>query len=536
MTSSALWGVRVGPRLLAAGAILGTAGFGAAGAGAQAPAGAVVQALPGADGGAELRRHLADLGANPRNLAALIGAGRAAIGLGDGHAALGFFARAEELAPNDARVKAGTASAFVLLEQPQAALRFFGEAARLGAPEIEMARDRGLAYDLAGDPRRAQQDYALVLERGDDAETRRRLALSLAISGNREAALRTLDPLLRRRDSASYRTRAFILALTGDTSGATQAVNAVMPGQGAAMAPFLSRLATLAPGQKAMAVHFGHFPSSGARAVQSAAAAPHAHSGAIAAGTARPVPAARRRTALAPPLPNEPRRRPGSESPAGSRTSAARPAAPPRPARTAAAEPLDIPPAMRQDPPAAPPSAGTPAAEPARPAFSDIADLVQSLPTEEPVGEAAPARPSARATAAAPARSPSRTTAPAGSRSTRPAAAGSTGTSPTRTAANSRTAAPRPPAHPARHWVQIGTGQRAALAFTFNRIRQRAPDLFRNRAAHSAAIGQSTRLLIGPFASAAEARTFVNQLARQEIDALVWASRAGEEVARLPAR
>ncbi|MDP8995243.1 MAG: SPOR domain-containing protein, partial [Pseudomonadota bacterium] len=120
-----------------------------------------MQALPAADAGADLRRHLADLAANPRSLSSLIGAGRAALQVGDGEAALGFFARAEEIAPRDARVKAGMASAFVLLEQPQAALRFFAEALALGAPEVEIARDRGLAYDMVGDPRRAQQDYAL---------------------------------------------------------------------------------------------------------------------------------------------------------------------------------------------------------------------------------------------------------------------------------------------------------------------------------------------------------------------------------------
>ena len=43
---------------------------------------------------------------------------------------------------------------------------------------------------MTGDPRRAQQDYALVLRRRDDPEVRRRLALSLAISGQREEALR----------------------------------------------------------------------------------------------------------------------------------------------------------------------------------------------------------------------------------------------------------------------------------------------------------------------------------------------------------
>jgi Flp pilus assembly protein TadD len=542
MDSWALWGVRGSLKLLAAGTMLGTAAIGGS-AGAQAPAGAVVQPLPRADGGAELRRHLADLGANPRSLTSLIGAGRAAIQVGDGHAALGFFARAEEIAPSDARVKAGMASAFVLLEQPQAALRFFAEAQQLGAPEVEIAGDRGLAYDMSGDQRRAQQDYALVLQRGEDSETRRRLALSQAISGDGQAALRTLDPLLRRHDRAAFRTRAFVLALTGDANGATQSVNAVMPGQGNAMAPFLSRLAALGPAQKAMAVHFGRFPSDG-RAIQTASTGLQPVPGASAPARSAPAQTpstGRRRTALAEPISDDPRRRPGSTAPATSRTAAPRPAAttPARPVQTAQAQPqrnLDIPPAMRQDNVVQPTTQPAPQPSTPRPAFSDIAELVESLPVEEPVRPAASAPRTTPATT--PARTASRTTTPAGTggRTPAPTTASRTGSASTRTAATSRTAAPRPPAHPSRHWVQIGTGQRAALGFTFNRIRQNAPDLFRNRTAHSAAMGQSSRLLVGPFATAAEARTFMNQLARQDIDAFVWTSPAGEEVTRLPAR
>ena len=140
--TSVLRGVRLSLVLLAAGTSI-AAGGGTAAAQSRAP-GAVVQPLPGSEG-AELRRHLADLAANPRSLASLIGAGRAAVRVGDGEAALGFFGRAEQVAPNDARVKAGMASAYVLLGQPQQALRAFAEAARLGAPEAELARDRGLA-------------------------------------------------------------------------------------------------------------------------------------------------------------------------------------------------------------------------------------------------------------------------------------------------------------------------------------------------------------------------------------------------------
>ena len=48
-----------------------------------------------------------------------------------------------------------------------------------------------------GYPQRAQQEYVAAMRRREDPELRRRLALSLAISGERDAALRLIDPQLR---------------------------------------------------------------------------------------------------------------------------------------------------------------------------------------------------------------------------------------------------------------------------------------------------------------------------------------------------
>lgn len=671
-----LRGVRRSLGLLAAGTILGAGGSAAAAVQARPnlPPGAVVQPLPAPDSGAELRRHLADLGANPRSLTSLIGAGRAAIAVGDGNAAIGFFSRAEEIGPRDARVKAGMASALVLLEQPQAALRYFSEASALGAPAHELARDRGLAYDMSGDPRRAQQDYMLVLQRGEDAETRRRLALSLAISGNRDAALRALAPLLSRNDRPAQRTRAFVLALTGDATGAAQAVDSAMPGQGQRMAPFLGRLAALNPAQKAMAVHFGQFPADGRPVQMAQAIDTSALPAAVAMVGGRPVPApgtapatsmanratapaaggVRRRAVPAPvnrqpapsqqaavrrpvPAPTQQAARPSTppqtsaRQPAvrearrvpvneveldrfgrpvrGTRTAAVAPqpsrpataqsnrtaaatpqtrfappsaptpaptvtasndvrvsdvlttAAPPpppaspiEPVRIAAAPQSDIPPAMRQDgPPPIPDRSeppvqaqraptvapvpipaprAAPAPAPAPASFSDVAALIESLPVEAPEVIAARAAP-------APARSvPAPAPAPA---SRNPATSTRTPSAGTRTAGAGSPAAvrartPAPPAHPARHWVQIANGAPGALAFELGRIRRAAPELMQGRTAWSAANGASGRLLVGPFGSSAEARDFVNQLARKQVSSFAWHSDAGEEVARLPAR
>ncbi|USI73308.1 SPOR domain-containing protein [Sphingomonas morindae] len=232
---------------------------------AQYPAGAVVQALPKpGDAGEQLAAALRTLATNPDDLPALIAAGDNALTLGDPNAAVGFFGHADGLAPRDARVKAGLGAALVQLERPQEALRLFDKAVELGAPEASLAAQRGLAYDLTGDPSRAQRDYKIALgAHPEDDLTRRRLALSQGISGDRKAALATLDPLIRKSDIAAWRAQTFVLAMTGDPEGAHAITRIMLPQQEARLQPFLERLATLGPADKARAVHFGEMPAGG---------------------------------------------------------------------------------------------------------------------------------------------------------------------------------------------------------------------------------------------------------------------------------
>ncbi|HEX8402545.1 MAG TPA: SPOR domain-containing protein [Allosphingosinicella sp.] len=212
------------------------------------------------DSGSALNRHLKELADSPRSLSALLGAAKAALDLGDPQAAVTFYARAEDIAPRDGRIKAGIGAAFLAMEQPVPALKFLEEARALGLPEGVIAADRGLAHDLLGDPAQAQRDYAIAMRASDTDEVRRRLALSRAISGDRGGALAAIDDQVRRGSPAGRRIRAFVLALTGDASGATDAARAAMPAQAAAMQPFFARLPSLRPAERAMAVHFGRFP------------------------------------------------------------------------------------------------------------------------------------------------------------------------------------------------------------------------------------------------------------------------------------
>lgn len=213
----------------------------------------------------ELQNALQRLALYPGDIDALIDAGNAALLLQDPQAAIGFFARADEMSPGNGRVKAGLGSALLLNENPYEALRLFDEAKKLGVPDTVYAADRGLAYDLVGNSNAAQDDYELALRRGADDETIRRYALSLGISGDRAAAEAQLDPLLRKRDAAAWRTRAFVLAISGDPEGAIAIADATMPKRMAAsIQPFFRFMGRLTPAQQAAAAHFGHFPAAAA--------------------------------------------------------------------------------------------------------------------------------------------------------------------------------------------------------------------------------------------------------------------------------
>ena len=198
------------------------------------------------------------LATSPNNLTALVHAGEVALKLGDPVAAQHFFARAERVDPRNPRVKAGTAATLVHLERPGEALRRFGEAEALGYDPRDFAGERGLAYDLIGQQERAQRDYRQALTRGSDDEILRRYALSLGISGKRDEALAQIDPLLRKSDRAAWRSRAFILAMNGDTAEADHIATSMLPpGIAQGLKPFFRVLPTLAPTERAFAVHFG---------------------------------------------------------------------------------------------------------------------------------------------------------------------------------------------------------------------------------------------------------------------------------------
>ncbi|MDG2001815.1 MAG: SPOR domain-containing protein [Novosphingobium sp.] len=220
----------------------------------------VVQRLPSPEAQA-LNAALTRLARNPRDVTALIEAGNAAMALGDFEAAGGFFRRASETQPRNGRAKAGLAGALVLGGDPYSAIPLFDEAAKAGADTRALAAERGLAYDLVGANALAQGFYRKALARDRSGEIRRRLALSLAIGGDGAAAEAMLLPQLRAQFKPAWRTRAFVLAITGRTKEAVDVTNTLLPSKLARnIVPYLRYMPQLTPAQQAAAANLGKFP------------------------------------------------------------------------------------------------------------------------------------------------------------------------------------------------------------------------------------------------------------------------------------
>lgn len=552
-------------------------------AAAQTGSRTVVQGAP--DGQtAVLSAALARLGRDPRDLGALIDAGIAALSLGDVDAAVGFFRRADQVSPGNARVKAGLASALVRSENPFDAIPMFADAERAGPIDPSLLSDRGLAYDLVGDNATAQRYYRQVLAIIPDDETSRRLALSLAIAGDRRGSEAALLPLLRRQDKAAWRTRAFALAVLGEPEQGVAIANTTMPADlAAAVAPYLRYMPRLTRAQQAAAANLGQFPRAadigrddprvaaftGRRGTDTrlSAANDHAqsHRDALARRQAEQAARAREeaeraaaaRLAAAAPRIAPPEPQPGrSDFPAPVAAPPPAPAVAPlppaAPERVAVATPTVPPPALNrpiQGPPAdigapgpsfvslqtaPPPSAAapTPSAPVAAPMpHRSLADAFRDLTLPAADTRAAPApgavditritRPKIEAVV------PVKVADSAAPVAARGKLAGS------RTAGRAGEAEKAPPklAQPSRIWVQVATGRdKDALAFDWRRLARENAQPFRNRKPFISEWGRTNRLLTGPFESETAANAFVAELRKAQLDPFVWTSQAGQVV------
>ncbi|HEY1146483.1 MAG TPA: SPOR domain-containing protein [Allosphingosinicella sp.] len=98
-------------------------------------------------------------------------------------------------------------------------------------------------------------------------------------------------------------------------------------------------------------------------------------------------------------------------------------------------------------------------------------------------------------------------------------------------------AEPAKPKEPSRIWVQVAGGaNKADLPKAFSQLKAKAPKLLGGRTAWTTPLRATNRLLVGPFKTEKEARTFVNDLAKLKLDGFSWTSPEGQEITKLPAK
>lgn len=199
----------------------------------------------------------------PSNVGALRAAGENALKRGDAAAAMAHFSALANAEPRNAQALIGLGSALVLNHKPQDALATLQRATDLGGDKGQIAAQRGLAYDLAGEARNAQLAFAEALSvNPQDSSATQRMALSLALSGDNGAAMTLLQRFGPEPGSAEVRrTLALVHALGGRMDDAAQICASLMPmDEARRMQSFYAQLPRLGPRDRALAVHFGTLP------------------------------------------------------------------------------------------------------------------------------------------------------------------------------------------------------------------------------------------------------------------------------------
>ena len=547
---------------------------------------AIVQPLPPPEA-EDLNEALRRLSRSPSDLDALLEAGEASIALGDSDAAMGFYVRAQDISPGNARMKAGLGRVFLAEGRAIEALRFVAEAEAAGYPLVEMAADRGLAFDLVGDNLRAQELYRLALARNDDPATSRRLALSLAIAGKRAEFERVLLPQLQDEDRAGFRTRAFGLAILGDEREAISIAEALMPADLALrMTPYLRYMARLTKAQQAAAANLGTFPRASDIGRDMPAIAGYADQGSAisrqadasltpsgpAMGSSRSAQAAAT-SAAAPSQSDRTERRgaerserqalagldPISRARARSQQTRATPAPTAAPMPTPAPAPAPEPgegarPARNPTPVPAPAQLGIALSTEPAPMAAATAPLEgPATEPEERIETFDLAQSTAGTAEPAPVLAADAGPLPSGSLEDVFAEFEAIPAAPPRAVLGAvdvtaiqppRERAAPPPAperaappvveHPSRHWVQVATGRdRDALKFDWRRISRNAQTLLDGKGPFVTPWVEANRLLAGPYPSAAEARSVVAKLKELEIDSFTFQSPRGQEIETL---
>jgi len=503
----------------------------------------IVQPLPAPAEG-RLGDALSRLAQDATDVSALLDAGEASLELGDIEAAIGFFGRANDLSPNNARMKLGLAKAYTRSRRPVEALRLFAEAEQAGVTTAQMAEDRGLAFDLVGDAASAQQLYRVALANGSGDEITRRLALSQAISGDREGFEATLLPLLQKRDVSAYRTRAFGLAIMGKAREAKEIANTMLSsGMGARMAAYFEYMPRLTKAQQAAAGNLGIFPRAAAIGTDDRRIANYSGTS---AQTAQPAPQPAR-VAQADMRPATASLTVPAPTPTPTPTPTPRFVPSPAPTPTPGPAPTSTP--SGELPPALSPQSATATLSGQRPS---LATTVTERELPRATGEAAGLARAGEAGAFPNSQSasplPSAQEEPdlasveeafssfsLAPESRGPAANGAVDITKIKIPRErDEPKPPPPPAHPSRHWVQVATGKDTdALGFDWRRISRKAEGKLEGKGPFVTPWGEANRLLSGPYDSAAKAREMVKELKELGVDSFTFTSAAGEAIEKL---
>lgn len=510
---------------------------------------------------------------DPDNAAILTAAGEEALSTGDSDAAFGFLGRAVTLNPRNAEARAGYGRALVQSARPKDALTLFDQAVRLGMDETRIAGDRGLARDLLGENRRAQRDYRLALTASPrDPVLIQRLGLSLAISGDRDGAVALVQPLTHGASPGyAFRTLAFIHALTGDVTMARKLAMANMPAnQADAYTPFFARIAVLDPESKAMAVHLGRLPQTRLarrdEEVPQRVKVPDGDPGAIRSAAVGDMPPPVEREAGRPAKPTraEEKIAKAKIKEEESKKVVLAKAAAPTPEdfcearsgraktrceadmaalarrceggrRTAECKDYQarLTEAKAETKPRSKAGSKAETGETAlskTPALSPL-DECEELTGSKRVQCRADARAIERRCGGASPQKTAECKAYVESRAEAPADKG------TAKGKKAKADEDKPKARgkvPERYWVQVASGRnRNDLPKAWTAVKAKSRALLGKRVPYTVPVGNTNRLLIGPFDSTSDARDLVNKLGAAGVSSFPWTSEAGEEVDRL---
>ncbi|GGC25576.1 hypothetical protein GCM10011371_11480 [Novosphingobium marinum] len=495
------------------------------------------------------------------------GLANAMVRSGDPFSAIPVYAEAERAGAKPDQIAVDRGLAYDLVGNTKAAQAYYRQALQ-GNDGKEAARRLAISQAIAGDRRGADATLMPLLREQDKAAWRAR-AFALAIAGEVDEAVRIVQTILPEslagsvvpymrymprltpaqqaaaanlgkfpRASEIGRDDPRVAQFGGSSAPRIASADAGLVPQGQPLGPSAAQPRQSRPAPARPAPRAAPPEPKPTRTAESRPAA-------TSTGELPPVDAAR------------PATQPGAvaSAPAPTPTPTPTPSPAPAPTSTATARPATASPSPA---PAATPAASRPAqvasaAPSARPGF-DLASLPRSAPADSPaelLDRATPGSSPAATTTVPTAASPQQRVslldafADLGAPSTAAApAAGAVdirGITPVIEKAEPAPvpepkAKPAPPSHPSRIWVQIGIGRdRKALAFDWRRLGRQARSLLGDRKAYVSEMGQTNRMVTGPFESAAAANRFVSDLEDAGIDGpYIWTSPAGQVVDPLP--